>query len=106
LCFFLRMCCQSCFPKIHDWQHILGKKMIGSIFWKKTWLAAHSGKICCHVCFFTRMCCQSCFSPECAVNHVFPPKRLLIRLFSQNVLPIMFSLHNFLPTIFFPRMSC
>jgi hypothetical protein len=30
--------------KKHDWQHILGKNMIGSIFWGKPRLSAHSGK--------------------------------------------------------------
>jgi hypothetical protein len=32
------------FEKKHDWQHILGKNMIGSIFWGKPRLAAHSGE--------------------------------------------------------------
>jgi hypothetical protein len=30
--------------KNHGWQHILGKNMIGSTFWEKTWLTAHSGE--------------------------------------------------------------
>jgi hypothetical protein len=30
--------------KKHEWQHILGKNMIGSIFWGKPRLSAHSGK--------------------------------------------------------------
>jgi hypothetical protein len=122
------MCCQSCFsqnvlliiffstdrPVKHDFFPECAD-MIGSIFWKKyiigskfygkTWLGAHSGKkhgwqdnVLLIIFFSTDRPVKHDFFPECAVNyvfflecaanHVFPQNLLRIIYFSQNVLPI------------------
>jgi hypothetical protein len=57
----------------HDWEHILGKHMVGSTFWEKNhdWQHILEKKNVLPTMFFPRMCGQPCFFPECAANHVF-----------------------------------